>query len=67
MVNKLLSQLMNKPYNDKRLLREIIFVLVIKVIVLFAIWHLFFDEQTPITIDNIAEKIISDPQQGASL
>ncbi len=58
---------MNKPYNDKRLLKEIIFVLVIKVIVLFAIWHLFFDQQTPITVDNIAEKIISDPQRGASL
>lgn len=58
---------MNKPYNDRRLLKEIIFVLVIKVIVLFAIWHLFFDEQTPMTLENIAEKVISDPQQGVSL
>lgn len=41
---------MNKPSNDKLLLKEIIIILVIKVIVLFVIWHSFFDE--PTSIDN---------------
>ncbi|MBE0438609.1 MAG: hypothetical protein IBX57_02405 [Gammaproteobacteria bacterium] len=39
---------MNKQSNDKLLLKEIIVILVIKVIVLFVIWHSFFDEPTSI-------------------
>jgi len=51
---------MKKSSSDKWLLRELIFVLIIKVIVLYAIWYVFFD--TPQTIDSpktIDEKLFN--------
>jgi signal peptidase I len=51
----------NKRHDeDKKLVKEIILVLIIKVVVLFVIWHSFFDE--PTRIDNpsmVADSLLS--------
>ncbi len=52
--------MVSKPTQDKRLFREIIVVLIIKVILLFIIWHYFFDE--PQAIDSpqtVADKLFN--------
>lgn len=60
---------MNKVPNDKLLLREIVIILVIKVIVLVVIWHSFFDE--PTATDNpqtVADSILGHAtEKGDSL
>ena len=56
-----------KIINDKILLREIIIILLVKLVLLFFIWHSFFsDETSPITSHTIADKFISDSALGDS-
>ncbi len=60
---------MNKSSHDKLLLREIIIILVIKVILLFVIWHSFFDDPTPIeSPKTVADKVFGQvAEQGEPL
>lgn len=54
-----------KRVHDKKLLRELIVVLIVKLILLFFIWHSFFDSETPpVTATTIADKFISDHARG---
>jgi hypothetical protein len=56
-----------KIINDKILLREIIIILFVKLIILFFIWYVFFNDDTsPVTSDVIADKFISDNTLGDS-
>jgi len=56
-----------KIIHDKILLREIIIILFVKLILLFFIWHSFFnDDTTPVTANTIADKFISDSTLGDS-
>lgn len=56
-----------KTIQDKILLREIIVILFVKLILLFFIWHSFFNEDTsPVTSNAIADKFISDSTPGDS-
>tara|TARA_R110002049_G_scaffold252677_1_gene427883 strand:+ start:2520 stop:2696 length:177 start_codon:yes stop_codon:yes gene_type:complete len=56
-----------KKIHDKILLREIIIILFVKLIVLFFIWHSFFnDDPSPVTAKTIADKFISDGTLGDS-
>ncbi len=58
----------SKIINDKILIREIVLILLIKVILLFFIWHSFFDNSTsPVTANTIADQFISDDTQGDPL
>lgn len=60
---------MTKSPHDKKLLTEIVVILVVKVIVLVVIWHSFFDQPTEIDSPKvIADKLLSqDVEQGESL
>jgi len=60
---------MTKSPHDKLLLREIIVILVIKVIILFAIWHSFFDEPTQIeSPKTVADSVLGHvDEQGEPL
>lgn len=54
-----------KIIHDKVLIREIIIILFVKVILLYFIWHSFFNDDTsPVTADAIADKFISDSTLG---
>jgi len=54
-----------KIMTDKILLRELVVILFIKVILLFLIWHSFFnDDASPVTSQAIADKFISDSTLG---
>jgi len=55
--------------SNKILIREIIFVLLIKLVLLFVIWNSFFDHgSAPITANAIADKLISNSSiQGDTL
>jgi len=56
-----------KIINDKILLREITIILLVKLVLLFFIWHSFFNDDTPpITANAIADKFISDSTHGDS-
>jgi Tfp pilus assembly protein PilW len=50
---------MKNQFNDKRLIKELVIVLIIKLILLFAIYNCFFDTpSTADTPDEIAEKVL---------
>lgn len=56
-----------KIIHDKILLREITLILLVKLVLLFFIWHSFFnDDTTPVTANTIAAKFISDNNLGDS-
>lgn len=57
-----------KIMNDKILLREIVIVLLVKLVLLFIIWHSFFDDDVPpVTANAISDKFISDTTEGDAL
>ena len=56
-----------KTLHDKILLRELIIILFVKLVLLFFIWHSFFNDETPpVTANAIADKFISDSTLGDS-
>jgi hypothetical protein len=68
-INSFWLQLVNtmKLSHDKILLREIIIILFVKLVLLFFIWHSFFNDETlPVTANTIADKFISDSALGDS-
>lgn len=60
---------MNKSPDDKLLLKEISIILVVKVVLLFVIWHSFFDEPTIIdSPEVVADKVVGHiVEQGEQL
>lgn len=57
-----------KYIHDKKLLREIVVVLIVKLLLIFFIWHSFFDDTaSPITANTIADKFINDDTKGDPL